>query len=328
MTDPAAQSALEAEIAKHAERTAADSAAHADNAAHRDAWRALTREERTTRTLDVIRAGACTLGATPADGRPWFTVGNLTATVPDGRLYIEQRRDDTATLTAARDTLTAAGWTLTDHGTHFYATPPQTTPAAPMQLTDWERDLIAVADTLPAVDHEPSADRNIAEGDTPADHATTCPVYADGLTNDMCDCHYSDAQCEAEQATATPVAVEWIKTVKGHHNGTARINGTTYKITHIAHARRAPGAMGSHIARTHTPDGRTGDRVALTWDLPTLLADIATHAGITGPLTVTETGRDRLTHPRRGRRQPPRAHRAHAPEPTQPPPQHTATPQR
>lgn len=42
----------------------------------------------------------------------------------------------------------------------------QEAPTGPV-LADWERDLLAAADTLPAVDREPSADQNIAQGDDP-----------------------------------------------------------------------------------------------------------------------------------------------------------------
>lgn len=52
----------------------------------------------------------------------------------------------------------------------------RTAPAAPQGLADWERDLLATADSLPTAEGEPSADQNIAEGDDPqgpldADHA-------------------------------------------------------------------------------------------------------------------------------------------------------------
>lgn len=189
-------------------------------------------------------------------------------------------------------------------------------------LTSWERETLANADQAPTTVREPSADLNTAQGDDPqgpqeadenrvvlfsdhrrcehrksiaADHALTCPVYDEGATNDQCACHYSDARCEAQQATATPVELEWTRTVKGHHNGVIRIQGTTYEITHVTHARIERGALGSHLAHQRTPEGHMGPSIARAWDLPTLLAAVATHAGIRGALVVTEHNRRSLT---------------------------------
>jgi hypothetical protein len=198
----------------------------------------------------------------------------------------------------------------------------QEAPTAAPALTSWERETLANADQAPATPREPSADLNIAQGDDPqgpqeadetrvvlftdhrrcehrksvaADHAPTCPVYDEGALNDACTCHYSDALCEEQQATATPVEVEWTHTVHGHHNGTATLDGTTYRITHISHADATRGALGDHLAHLpHTADGRMGALVARTWGLAELLAAIADHAQVPGTLAVTEHGR-RLT---------------------------------
>ena len=46
-----------------------------------------------------------------------------------------------------------------------------------------------------------------------ADHAADCPVYADGMINSYCTCHYSDARCDEldapqeETATVEPTPV-------------------------------------------------------------------------------------------------------------------------
>lgn len=186
-------------------------------------------------------------------------------------------------------------------------------------LTSWERETLANAHQAPTTPREPSADLNTAQGDDPqgpqearavlftdhrrcehrktlpADHAHTCPVYDDGATAERCNCHYSDARCEAQQATATPVTVEWTHTVHGHHNATATLNGTTYQLTHITHAAHERGALGNHLAHAPHADGRLGPVIARTWDLPTLLAALADHQNIPGALVVRETGRNRLT---------------------------------
>lgn len=108
--------------------------------------------------------------------------------------------------------------------------------------------------------------------------------------------HDSDARCEEQQAAATPVTVEWTHTVRGHHNGTATVNGRTYRITHISHADRTRGALGDHLAHTPDDDGRMGPPVARTWGLADLLGALADHAGATpGPLALTETGRQHPT---------------------------------
>jgi hypothetical protein len=186
-------------------------------------------------------------------------------------------------------------------------------------LTSWERELLATADTLPTADREPSADLNTAQGDDPqgpqearavlftdhrrcehrknvsGDHAHTCPVYDEGATAERCNCHYSDARCEAQQATATPVTVEWTHTVHGHHNATATLDGTTYQLTHITHAAHERGALGNHLAHAPSTDGRLGPVIARAWDLSTLLAALADHQNIPGALVVRESGRNRLT---------------------------------
>ncbi|MFE0490285.1 hypothetical protein [Streptomyces griseoaurantiacus] len=93
----------------------------------------------------------------------------------------------------------------------------------------------------------------------------------------------------------TVVTVEWTKTVRGHHNGTATINGTAYRITHITHADPKRGALGDHLAHAPSTNGSMGPYVARSWGLPNLLATLAHREGITGPVTIHETGRERLT---------------------------------
>jgi hypothetical protein len=127
------------------------------------------------------------------------------------------------------------------------------------------------------------------------DHAPTCPVYADGLTAEHCACHHSDARCEEQQRTATPVTLVWTHTLRGHHNATATINGRTYRITHLSNADRTRGDLGDHLAHLPADDGHTSTLVARTWGLADLLGALADHAGAApGPLALAETGRRRL----------------------------------
>jgi hypothetical protein len=227
MTDPADQARLEADRA--ADRAHADqrTTQAADNATHRAAWMTLTREERATRTQDLLDAAFTVLGLQRTDQATAHMIGGTMISVVDGRLYMEVRRlrdRDTAqpAVDASREALQAAGWTVTDWGTHFYAQAPQ-------------------------------------------------------------------APAEAPQGA--PVAIEWTKTVRGHRNGTATLNGTTYRITHITHADRKRGHQGDHLAHAPSTDDRMGPYVARTWGLDGLLALLADREGITGPLAVTQTGR-------------------------------------
>jgi hypothetical protein len=284
MQDPAAQAALDADRAQAAQEAQQRAAQREENTTHRAAWESLTREERQERTTALLDAACTVLGLQRADRRNWLDMGSVAASVTDGRLYMEVRRlaDPTAqpALDAARNALQAAGWTVTDWGTHFYAQAPQEPAQGPQEA----REVLFT-------DHHRCEHRKTAS----ADHAPTCPVYDEGATAERCTCHYSDALCEERQTTATPVTVEWTHTVRGHRNGTARIGSTTYRITHITHASRKRGALGDHLAHTPAADGRTGPYVARTWGLPDLLATLAQREGITGPLDVRETGRERLT---------------------------------
>jgi hypothetical protein len=116
--------------------------------------------------------------------------------------------------------------------------------------------------------------------------APTGPVLADWER---------DLLAAAETPQGTPVTVEWTHSLHGHDNGRVTLNGTTYQIVHITRARADRGALGDHLAYALTADGqRPTGHLARTWGLRDLLAQIATHAGITGPLDVTHTGHHRL----------------------------------
>lgn len=234
MQDPAAQAELDADIASRDREAQERAARDADNAAHRAAWKSLTREEQHERAAALLDAACAVLGFQRTDARNWLDFGPVAGSVADGRFYMEVRRlaDPTAqpALDAARTALEAAGWTVSDYGTSFYAQAPQEAAQGPQ---------------------------------------------------------------EAQQGT--PVTIEWTKTVKGHHNGTATLNGTAYRITHLSTADRTRGALGDHLAYAPAADGRTGPFVARTWGLADLLATLADREGITGPLAVTETGHHRLT---------------------------------
>lgn len=225
MQDPAAQAALDAERAADERKRQEAADRETENAAHRDAFKALPREEQAARTQEVLDAACAVLGFQRADTRAWFTLGPLVGSSDDGRFYMEVRRlaDPTAqpALDAARTALQAAGWTVTDYGTSFFAQAPQEAPTA--------------AEEGPA---------------------------------------------------ATPVTVEWTHMVKGHQNGTATVNGTAYRIAHLTRARADRGALGDHLAYA-VAGGRTF--VARTWGLDDLLTAVARHAGVTGPLAVTQT---------------------------------------
>jgi hypothetical protein len=122
----------------------------------------------------------------------------------------------------------------------------------------------------------------------PAQEAPTGPVLATWER---------ELLAAAETPQGTPVTVEWTHSLHGHDNGRATLNGTTYQIVHITRARADRGALGDHLAYALTADGqRPTGHLARTWGLRDLLAQIATHAGITGPLDVTHTGHHRLTH--------------------------------
>jgi hypothetical protein len=69
-------------------------------------------------------------------------------------------------VTAARRTVKAAQAQQGPQEAPTAPAAPEDAPTGPV-LADWERDLIAMADTLPTVDREPSADLNIAQGDDP-----------------------------------------------------------------------------------------------------------------------------------------------------------------
>ncbi|MCX4799620.1 hypothetical protein OG497_37835 [Streptomyces sp. NBC_01242] len=130
MSDPQAQAALDAETAKAQHQAAQQAAQQADNAPHRDAWRALTREEQRERAGTILDAAGTVLGFQRADDRPGLIIGNLMASVPDGRFYMETRsmrhaEESRPALDASREALAAAGWDVTDYGTHFYAQEPQ-----------------------------------------------------------------------------------------------------------------------------------------------------------------------------------------------------------
>lgn len=193
----------------------------------------------------------------------------------------EADRDDDAAreLAAAETTAQRARTALRElraaHTAHKAQQQPQQPPTAtqgPQQaeerptpaLTPWEHELLATAHTAPATPRYTTADENAAQND---------------------------------DDTPAPVTVDWTHTVRGHRNGTATINGTTYRITHITHADRKRGALGDHMAHLPATDGTMGPRVARTWGLDNLLARLADHAGITGPLTLTDTSRQQpATH--------------------------------
>lgn len=132
MSDPAAQAALDADRAAQQAQQERDSAQRAEAAQHRDAWNALTPADRAERTSGILDAACAVFGLQRTDTRTWLTIGSLTARVTDGRLYMEITRLSApaaqAALDAAREALQAAGWTVTDYGTHFYAQHPQAGP--------------------------------------------------------------------------------------------------------------------------------------------------------------------------------------------------------
>jgi hypothetical protein len=111
------------------------------------------------------------------------------------------------------------------------------------------------------------------------------------------DSHEVTTPADTPEGPAPVTArVDWTKTVRGHHNGVVSFpNGTTYKITHIEHATPARGALADHIAHDPTADVGPARRIARAWGLDALAADCARHAGYTGPVTIEQTGRQRLT---------------------------------
>jgi hypothetical protein len=127
MVDPAAQAALDAEIAADTERKERAAAEAAENARHADAWKTLTREERADRTQVILDSAADVFGVQRTDRAQWLDLGSITAAVSQGRLSMEGRRlSDPAAqpaLDAAADALTAAGWTVTPKPGHLYAQP-------------------------------------------------------------------------------------------------------------------------------------------------------------------------------------------------------------
>ena len=190
----------------------------------------------------------------------------------DTRSMIEHNPDDAGLL--ARDIRTAERFAdrVREARTELLAQAQQA-PAAP--LADWERELLAAADTLPTADREPSSDLNIAQGDDPQGP--------------------QERPTAAYQGPAPVVArVEWTATVRGHHKGVLRFpNGATYKITHVQGARADRGAEGDHIA--HPADGAQPEEgPAITWGLADLATVCAEHAGYTGPVTIEQTGRHLL----------------------------------
>ncbi|MFD8648689.1 hypothetical protein [Streptomyces mirabilis] len=130
MADDAAQAALDADNAKITAEADQRANQAADNATHRAAWQTLTREERTTRTQEILDAAFTVFGLQRTERAAAHVIGGTMISVIDGRLYMEVRRlRDAATaqpaVDASREALEAAGWTVTDWGTHFYAQAPQ-----------------------------------------------------------------------------------------------------------------------------------------------------------------------------------------------------------
>jgi len=316
MTDPQAQAQLDAEIAKETQAQHQRAAQEADNATHRAAWETLTREERATRTQELLDAACTVLGFQRTDTRNWLDMGSVAASVEDGRFYMEARRlaDPTArpALDAARKALTAAGWTITDWGTHFYA-------QAPQQATEGPQERPAVVDTDPAPTATRWAPRDAERAPAPASVWVTTEggeriEYAYIPNGDPARIeHFLNAaraiptfrDISTQQAPTPPqdtyqgpapvmARVEWTKTVRGHHKGVMRFpNGATYKITHITQARASRGAKGDHLARPAT-GAQPEEGPAITWGLADLAAECAQHAGYTGPVTIEQTGRHRL----------------------------------
>ncbi|MGW7100288.1 hypothetical protein [Streptomyces sp. NPDC054838] len=116
LTDPAAQSALEAEIMQAAERWQQETKHRAAEQERTAAYQALGREERRTLDARVLALGLEHLGAPAPEGRrTWMEYNGLAVSVLRGSLAVEPSRragqgDATGALDAARTALTVRGW--------------------------------------------------------------------------------------------------------------------------------------------------------------------------------------------------------------------------
>lgn len=152
--------------------------------------------------------------------------------------------------------------------------------------------------TTAAVNHSKCEHRKTLS----ADHATNCPVYADGALNSECTCHFSDAVCEADQAAAAKeqqeqrpvvVHVDWT-----HREGT-RITGIMLfgdlgpaEEQRLQDAGKEPQFLITGGTRRRTVDAFndygteqfTADRA----DVASVAAQAAAWLGITAPLDIRE----------------------------------------
>ncbi|MFI0967136.1 hypothetical protein ACH4S8_37980 [Streptomyces sp. NPDC021080] len=287
MADPAAQAALEADIARDRTERAAAAERAAEEAPRRAAWNALTRDERRERTATVLDAAGTVLGYQRPAGAQHVEAGRILITVPDGRLHMgaQRMRDKEAAqpaLDASRDALAAAGWKITDHGTHFYAQAPQAPAEGPVSV--WAT----------TADGERIEFAHIPNGDPARVAAFLADARSAGTFTDVSTQEHAEGpkltEWERDLVAAPELTVEWTRTVRGHHNGTVTVpDGTAYKIAHVP-----GGTSADHIAYAHTDEHGIRERVARTWGLTALVAAVAEHAGITGTVTYTETGRERL----------------------------------
>ncbi|MFE2101578.1 hypothetical protein [Streptomyces sp. NPDC059468] len=106
-----------------------------------------------------------------------------------------------------------------------------------------QQDAEAAEEAAPApVDHRRCEHRK----NVTADHATDCPVYDEGATAERCNCHYSDARCEAaqaaqaaEEAAPAPASV-YVTTEAGERIEYAHVpNGDRARVAHFLDAARA-----------------------------------------------------------------------------------------
>jgi hypothetical protein len=116
-----------------------------------------------------------------------------------------------------------------------------------------------------AVDHKRCEHRKSVA----VDHATDCPVYADGALNSACVCHYSDARCEAAQEgreAATDGLTDWERdTLANAHHApttprytTADENAAQEGPQEAAHAPASvwvTTGAGVRIEYAHVPNG-------------------------------------------------------------------------
>lgn len=245
MADPKAQAALDAEIAKAQQEKDQRAAQRAEAATHRDAWQALPREERTARTQRILDDAAAVLGFQRTDTTPAYMIGGTMISVVDGRLYMEVRRlRDSATaqpaVDASREALAAAGWTINNYGTHFYAQAPAEAPQAPQEAApavEWtgrvknhRHGILTLTDGRRVrITHAPHGTQYTYLGHATTERGSATVARANSLE-----------ELAAKFATTPAPTSVWVTTEHGERIEYAHIpNGDPTRIAHFLDAARA-----------------------------------------------------------------------------------------